>query len=137
MSFTDFQRQQLAGLQPGALVLTYTFAAQDFDPGWVEVIQGPTNLRGKVVDITIYECSQTFAAGTGLVEVGIEGDDLNAYVTSELIGTLAATDSISLDLTPGVVGTIPADNVQIQITGGPSSLTAGIASVAVSIAWFV
>lgn len=142
MSFTDFQRQNLAGLQPGALVLTYTFAAQDFDPAWTEVIQGPTNMRGKVVNITLYECTQIFADGTGKVVLGVEGGDIDAYTVSEDIGTLAVTDSISLDLTDGVTGVIPADNVQVLVSGGATAaanadLTTGIATVAISIAWYV
>ena len=140
--FTDFQRLNLAGLQPGAIVLAYTFAAQDFKTAWTEAIQGPTNLRGKVANITLFECSELFADGTGRVVVGVEGGDVNSYTISEAIGTLAATDSISLDLTDGVTGTIPADNVQVSVAGGAtttpnSDLTGGVSSVVVSIAWFV
>ena len=140
MAFTSYQRSNLAGLVSGALVLSYNFAAQDHAGGanWIEVFQGPTNLRGRVLDVTLYECTEVFADGTGQIIVGVEGGDLDAYVATEVIGTLAVTDSISLDLTPGVTGTIPADNVQVSAQGGNgATLTTGIASVVITVGWFV
>ncbi len=145
--FTDYQRQALINAQSGAMVLRYTFIAQDFAAGsnWVEVIRGPTGLRGKVVDVSLYECTEVFAAGDAdaRIDIGIEGGDLDAYGRTENIGALAATDAISLILTtvPGVIGIIPVQtnaSPQIQITGVDGTTpTTGIATVVVSIAWFI
>lgn len=142
--FTDYQRQDLINAQSGAMVLKYTFITQDFAGGadWVEAIRGPTGLRGMLVNVNLFECTEAFADGTGTVKVGIEGGDLNAYGETEVIGTLAVTDAIDLDIADkGVIGTIPIQtnaSAQISISGGNlATLTTGQASVCVSIAWFI
>lgn len=140
--FTSFQRALLNLVPQGSTVLTYVFKDQDFAPGsnWTEVITGPLNLRGKIIDISLYECTEVFAAGDAdaRIDVGIVAGDLDAYALTEDIGQLAANASKNLLLSQGVIGTIPADNVAIQVTGVDGTTpTTGIVTVSLSIAWFI
>lgn len=142
MSFTAFQRALLNLVPQGSTILTYVFKDQDFAGGsnWTEVITGPLNMRGKVIDVSLYECTEVFAAGDAdsRIDVGIIAGDLDAYALTPDIGELAAGASKNMLLAQGVIGTIPADNVAIQVTGVDGTTpTTGIVTVSISIAWFI
>lgn len=117
---------------------TYIFPAKDFGGGtFVEVIQGPAGLRGVVKNVTIYDVTEIFEDGTSIVTVGVDGGDVDSYAIGSAIGTLGVAASISLTLTAGVTGTIPAA-ASVGVTGTlPGGTPTGIATVAVTISWFI
>jgi len=120
-------------------VVTYTFPAKDFGAAtWTEVIETPPGFRGKVRAVTLYDVTEAFTDDTteARVDVGISGD-IDAYVTSADLGTLAIAASDCPALTDGATRIIPANNT-VHVTGtAPTGGTpAGIATTAVTIMYF-
>jgi len=120
-------------------VVTYTFPAKDFGAAtWTEVIETPAGFRGKVRAISLYDCTEAFTDDTteARVDVGISGD-IDAYVTSADLGTLAIAAADAPALTDGATLIIPANNT-VHVTGtAPTGGTpAGIATTAVTILYF-
>lgn len=125
----------------GAFSVTYTFPLIDLDSGDVtRDIQGPAGLRGLVKEVNLYDVSELFTDDTteARLDVGIQGGDDNAYAISGDVGTLAADAGLSLALTAGVVGTIPAgEDILLTFVAPTGGTPEGIATWSVTISWFV
>lgn len=124
-----------------AFQVTYTFPLIDLDTGDVtRDIQGPAGLRGTVVEVNLYDVSELFTDDTteARLDVGIQGGDDNAYTITDDVGTLGADAALSLGLTPGVVGTIPAaEDILLTFVAPTGGTPEGIATWSVTISWFV
>jgi hypothetical protein len=134
-------QETVAAASGAAFSVTYTFPLIDLDGGdVVRDIQGPAGLRGTVQEVNIFDCSETFTVVTtdARLDIGIQGGDDNAYAITDDVGALAADAAISLPLTAGVVGTIPAaEDLLLTFVAPTGGTPEGIATWAVTINWFV
>lgn len=131
----------VASASGAAFSVTYTFPLIDLDSGdVVRDIQGPAGLRGTVQEVNLYDVSELFTDDTteARLDIGIQGGDDNAYAISDDVGTLAADAGLSLALTAGVVGTIPAgEDLLLTFVAPTGGTPEGIATWSVTINWFV
>lgn len=119
---------------------TYTFPAVAFGSGSAQSIKGPRGKAGRLVDIHV-SCTVLFTAVTtpAYVQVGTASDtDYNANFA---LGTLAATDSVSLIGSTGSASSliqpiIDADTqVEVTFVAPTGGSPAGTGTVSICIDW--
>jgi hypothetical protein len=120
--------------------VTYVLPAKDFGAGnWTEVIESPARYRGIVKAITLYDVTEVFSTDTteASVNVGTAGD-ADAFASSADLGALAADGSDCPALTDGVTKLIaPSTAIQVQGIAPTGGVPTGIATVAVTVLYFL
>jgi hypothetical protein len=120
--------------------ITYVFPAVDFGDGWTEDIQSPAGFRGTVKAYSIYNVTEALTATTtgGIINVGIQGGDADAYAVGSEIAALAIDAAVTQIPTAGVVGTIPvAEDILVTGVAATGGTPAGICTVALTISYYV
>lgn len=120
-------------------VVTYNYAQHDFGAGGdTKEIVGPSGMRGKIVDIHVSNCTETFTNTTtgAFVRAGVAGDlDKFAELSA---GTLASGSAAAASRQDGVTEAVLGDDETLLVTFvAPTGGTpAGIADVQVAVAWY-
>jgi len=130
---------QPAEVGSDGFTVTYVFVAENFDTEWTEDIQSPAGYRGEVVAVNIYDVTEQFAGSTsiGYIVVGEQGGDEDGYAICPFFLATNVNEAEAVPPRKGVIGLIPA-NDDILVTGKAGVGTpAGIATVAVTIRYFI
>lgn len=122
----------------GAFSVTYVFPTKDWGAAFTEVINTPAGFRGVVKSIVIYDVTEIFSAvgSDAFVEIG-DGSDADGFAFSAGLGVTGVAASAAPAVSQGVLGAIPSADV-VTVTGVPAGTPGtGIATLAVTINYFV
>jgi len=127
-----------ATIAAAAYNVTYVFPTKNFDTQWTEVINTPAGKRAKVVAVTLYDVTETFADPVTTecrIDIG-DGADADAFALTAGFGQLAANASLAPAITQGATEIIPVGDT-VTVTGLEAGTAGnGIATVALTLEFF-
>ena len=128
----------IAGSSSASYNVTYVFPAKNFDTEWTEVINTPAGKRARVLAVTLYDVTETFADPVTTecrIDIG-DGADADEFALTAGFGQLAANASLAPAITAGDTPIIPVGDV-VTITGVVAGTPGnGICTVALTLHFF-
>lgn len=137
---TPISRGSHKDLDDAPFTATYTFPAKDFGAGnWTEIVETPARYRGVVKAVTLYDVTEVFSTTTTEASVNVgTASDADEFAYTGDLGALAADASDCPALTDGATKLIaPSTSLQVQGIAPTGGTPTGIATVAVTVLYFL